>query len=292
MEQYSRQSFDPTRPNELALFDVDGTLRRNTPEEFTGDVFWKMVEMGEITDDMITPQPVYVESDEAAAYGGTAFRIASIGELRDLKEEFNHLEGFARRSYLNPLVATFDKAIRGKPQATLDRIGTAIVQETTDSLYPEVLEEFKWWRDEHKTFVGLISGSPDFVVQALKRHLGADIATGTRYHFSGGKYHPYRPAESRGHNKGPIAESMLIDMTRRRLGRVGLGALPPGTHRPKLTDFDPKDRFSVVAAYGDTPNDLGILKMAKIPVAVNPTTDLRIIASNQRWHIIDTKSAT
>lgn len=261
----ARSSFSPeiNRPLEVALFDVDGTLLGDTPE-LTGRGLDVLVKEGHL--------PKTSSVVESLAELQVA---AESGDIRD------------RRAYYGLANSTFDSFISGKPRSFTDHIASEVVRGiiAEDALYPEVQTEINELQKSGR-YIGLISGSPDFLVQALKRYLEADFATGTRFFMSEGRYHPYRHPESRGRDKDITTESILVDLSMRRLRAIGKDALSYTGHRPHLEDINAADRFTLHSAFGDTVNDLGMLCSALRPVAVAPKQDLAAIAKASKWDII------
>lgn len=262
MNHIRSSSPDDWRPKELVLFDVDGTILPDIPDELSGRAFWHMVESG-----LITPNP---EHDN----------------LRQLQDLYRAQELTNPRDYLNPLIQTFDESMKGRSRADLNRIASELIEEVYEDAYPEVLDEIHAWQ-EKGTYIGLISGSPDFLVQALKRKLNADIATGTRYFYQNGHCHYDRKCAPRSKNKHLVAESMLIDLSQNRLRTIGCIALNAKHHRPKIEHLDSDDRFILRGGYGDTINDFSMLDMSDEPIAVAPKPCLQqAIDGLDHWRII------
>lgn len=249
------------RPKELVLFDVDGTIIPDNTDELTGKAYWAMTEAG-----LITPSEEIKE---------TLSTLQKQYEARTLENP---------RDYLNPLILSFDEQLRGKSCTQLGKIATEIVAiEYEQNAYPEVVEEIHRWR-EQGVYIGLISGSPDFIIQALKRKMGADIATGTRYYHNQGYYHQSRRCETRSTNKDAIAERMLIALTKYRIH--GLGHTSEKTPK-RLGEFDLQDQFTLRSSYGDTQSDYPMLMMSSEPVAVAPKQNLRELYSGQQgWKVL------
>lgn len=263
MNVYRSSSPDAGRPLEVALFDVDGTLLGDTPE-LTGRGLNVLMEEGYLPTTGETAESLEI-LQQAAATGDVA----------------------SRRAYYGLVNSTFDRSITGKPRSFTDYIAAEVLRGIVaeDALYPEIQSEINELQESGR-YVGLISGSPDFLIQALKRYIGADFATGTRFFMSGGRYHASRHPESRGHNKDIMTESILADLSVRRLRMLGKGTLSHSGHRPSLEDIEARDRFTLHSAYGDTVNDLGMLCQALRPVAVAPKKDLAAIATASGWDII------
>lgn len=245
----------------LILLDVDGTMFPDTPNEFTGVAY----------DYMIRNNLLARGSNE---------EITTILSLRERYSRSDDLT--TRRLYFDPLNQAFDRQIAGRSRAHVDRMADEIVAERLEDAFPVVLREIRA-KQEQGHPIGLISGSPNFLIQALKRAIKADIATGTRFYASGGGiYHPTRSTSPRGRNKDRIAEGMLTRLSQRRLQLMGSHSV-----KASLDEFDDADKFELAVAFGDTIHDLGMLEKAHQPVVVKPKPDLRDIAEQRQWRIID-----
>lgn len=212
----------------FAAFDVDGTL---LPGSISERAFWHLQQTG------------IFNVDDA--------ELARLEELRS---------GIDLSVYHDTRDTLYNLAIRGVRVAAVRREAEQVVESVMPDIYPEMLEEIGNLKDQGYK-LGLISGTPDVYVQALKHRLGFDAATGTRYFHNRFVYHA-RPSESRAEAKHGIAISMAES-----LGCRGV----------------------IAAAFGDTMNDRSMLELAELPTAVNPDDGLRKIAKDDpnRWRIID-----
>lgn len=220
---------------ELVLFDADGTLLHDRPDEISGRIFWEAFRRKQMN-----------PSRE------------KIHDLWELRSKYQDAVGEERQRYLKPLIKEFDNNMPGKTKNVMSRLAIRLVKHDINHyMYTEMIDEISYWRNKGAT-LGIISGSPDFYIQELKKQLGFDIATGTQHSRNGNTYND-RPAESRATEKHRIAEGMLAN-------------LRPGAR--------------LVAAYGDTMNDLSMLEMADEAVAVNPKNGLAQVALHNNWRII------
>lgn len=261
------RSFSPEagRPKQLVLLDVDGTIFDDRPDEFTGVAF-----------DFMHEHSLFRPGSEA-----------EIEHVLSLRKQYSQSDDLAtRRRYFDPLNKVFDRQIAGRPKAQVDHIADAVVEDRLTQAFPAVLSEIREWQNNGH-YIGYISGSPNFLIQALKRATGADIATGTRFYSSGGGiYHPTRGTSPRGRNKHAIAESMLVDLSTQRLRALGRAVTNTG-HRVRLSEHNPADQFNLRRAYGDTIHDESMMRMADEAVAVNPKPELLDIALKENWRIIN-----
>jgi HAD superfamily phosphoserine phosphatase-like hydrolase len=226
------------KQTELVVFDVDGTLLPDTPDDNSGRAFWRLNEEG-----------IFHSSDE------------TLERLSAMREKVIHDPSVDKHDYCNQLITEYDSQIRGASIAGVKRIYSEIVdQAVSEHIYPELSEEITFWKD-YGAKLAIVSGSPDNLVQTLKRRLNFDIATGTRHFRQGNVYHSARQTENKAAEKHLIVEKMRL-----RLG----------------------DQAIFAAAYGDTMNDLSMLAVAKKPVTVNPKPDLHQFATQNNWEILTT----
>lgn len=226
------------RNQELVVFDIDGTLMPDIPDETSGRAFR-----------ILNDRNVLHSSEETKQ------------ELSTLYEQAKENPLFTRQ-YHTAMFMAFDRDICGAPVRDVKRIAEEMAdRDVSEHLYAELRDEIDFWRD-YGAKLAIVSGSPDVFVQALKRRLGFDMATGTRHFRQGPAFHVSREVSSRASNKHLFVEKMRL-----RLG----------------------DQAIVAAAYGDTMNDFSMMQMANMPVAVNPKPELHQIATDRNWEIIETK---
>lgn len=163
-------------------------------------------------------------------------------------------------SYIGPLVESYAEQKKGKSVKTIQRVAEEFAEIDAPKVYREMQREIEQRRAEEYAVLAMISGSPDVFVRALARRLGFDIAVGSHIRSKAGVYHPHRPGQSKDRDKHIYASGIVR--------RLGSGAF-------------------VASAYGDTMSDLSVLEIAKEPVAVNPASELREIALERRWRIVD-----
>lgn len=109
--------------------------------------------------------------------------------------------------------------------------------------------------------VVLVSGTPDFVADAIAKKLGVDRAIGSRCVERRGRFR-LRPPERHpfGHSKIEVAEELRAEL--------GLG-------------------WNRVVALGDSIYDLPLLERVGHPIAVRPDERLAAVASSRGWEVID-----
>ena len=108
--------------------------------------------------------------------------------------------------------------------------------------------------------VALLSGTPQFVADALASALGVNRAIGTLCATDAGRFRAHPPARHPfGAAKVTLAQALCIE--------YGVTA-------------------SQVVAYGDSRHDLALLRFAGRPVAVRPDAGLRAAAGEAGWEIL------
>ena len=207
MEKYrSREESNP----ELVVFDVDGTLLPDNPDEISGRAFWELNEQG-----------IFTSSDE------------KLQELSDLRDTYASCPNFERQQYLTPMIIEFDEQMKGRPRKAIQKVAEECAEHDVETLlYPELREEIEMWK-ERGARLGIISGSPDTFIQPIKRRLGFDLATGTRHFKDRAVYHSKKGVSTRGKEKEKIAKRW-----RNNIGKeVGAKAVIAAAYGDTMNDF-------------------------------------------------------
>lgn len=142
-----------------------------------------------------------------------------------------------------------------------------LIAETVDEVVtPLVFAEALALIDEHKKAgrkVVVISSSPVEVVEPLGRYLGVDQVIGTRSE---------------------------VDQDGRYTGRLEFYAYGPGKAEA-IRELADREGISLEDsyAYSDSATDLPMLEAVGHPVAVNPDKELREIAEERDWQILEFK---
>lgn len=165
----------------------------------------------------------------------------------------DHDQMESMRTYMSKLVTGWD----------VDKV-KQIVAETLDEIVdPMVYDEAIKLIEDHKARghdVIIISSSGTDVVEPIGQRLGADIAIGTQVAVEDGHYTGEILFYAYGEGK---AEAMLA-----------LAA----EH-----EYDLDSSY----AYTDSQTDLPMLELVGNPVAVNPDTELRKVATERDWPVLD-----
>lgn len=185
----------------VVIFDLDGTLVHDRPDEVTGRMWDLALEHG-----------VMKASDE------------EVEHLRQLRTSYGNSVDGTRQRYLDPLIKSFDTHIHHKDVTALGALAHELVREDAAHglLYDEVIDEAHEWKEAGAT-IAIISGSPAFYIQPFKREYGFDIGTGTRHYHNGNNYLP-RPAVSRAKEKHLVAEKILSQVSQKLGKRAYLAA--------------------------------------------------------------------
>lgn len=158
------------------------------------------------------------------------------------------------------------RAVKDHPQSQL----TAMADDFVPALALKVLPEARLLLADHATRGDdriIVSASPQEIVQRLADQLGLEGAVGSRGEVGpDGKY------------------------TGRLVGEFcyGLGKV---TEVRRLADERGYD-LSQCTAYSDSISDLAFLECVGNPVAVNPDTELRVLAGQRGWPIVEVEPDT
>lgn len=157
------------------------------------------------------------------------------------------------RKYMSELVNGWDAA---KVQA--------IVAETLDTLidplvYQEAVDLINFHKEQGHTVI-VISTSGNEIVEPIAARLGADFAIGTQVAIVDGKYTGEIIFYAYGDGKAEAVHSFAIDH-----------------------GFDLTECF----AYSDSQTDLPMLEAVGNPRAVNPDSELRSVAIQRGWDVLD-----
>lgn len=198
------------RPAKLTVFDVDGTLLPDNPDEISGRAFWELNKRG-----------IFTSSDE------------KLQELWDLREQYATSPDFERQKYLTPMIIEFDEQMKGRPVKEIKQVAEDLAElDIAERLYPAMIEEIGQQR-ENGAYLAIISGSPDTFIQPLKRRLEFDFATGTRHFHNRKEYHSAKGVRSRGKEKEHIAEAWCEKISK----ELGREAIISAAYGDTMNDF-------------------------------------------------------
>ena len=155
------------------------------------------------------------------------------------------------------------RAVAGAPTSRLHALGEQIVPRLTASIVPEARAEL----DRHAAAGHdrvIVSASPQEIVEALAQALGLEGAVGTRAEVVDGRY------------TGALA-----------------GPFCYGAHKPvEVARLAVERGYDLAAssAYSDSISDLPFLESVGTAVAVNPDDELRALAGERGWRLVDVAS--
>jgi HAD superfamily hydrolase (TIGR01490 family) len=149
---------------------------------------------------------------------------------------------------------------KGWERAEVERLVRDVIVDVIDPyVYQEALDLIAQHR-QHGRLVFIVSSSPEEVVRPLARHFGISGVIATRARIEDGRY----TGELEFYCAGEAKAQAIRDLA----ARAGIDL--PGSY-----------------AYSDSISDLPMLEAVGHPVAVNPDRDLRKVAEERGWEILD-----
>ncbi len=192
---------------------------------------------------------------------GRALHRAGLVDRRELTAWMAREAAFARRgegtSTASRLLTALLASVAGREATPY----LAVARELGDELAGAARPAARWLLDMHLAvgdFCVVVSASPQELVEAAARSLGAHRAVGTRTEVAGGCF--------TGALEGPFCHG------RGKLARLWV----------ELGTAD----LSEATAYSDSASDLPLLEAAGRPVAVNPDRRLRKAALAAGWPVV------
>jgi HAD superfamily hydrolase (TIGR01490 family) len=157
------------------------------------------------------------------------------------------------------------EAIRGQRQEDVTQLGRAVAhEELIPRLYPQAVELISRHKRAGRE-VFICSSSPQDFLEILAEALSTDGVLGTRAELEDGRY----------------------------TGRLD-GLMCHGREKARRVTELAEQRGIDLArsyAYSDSVNDLPMLELVGNPVAMNPDRDLRAVARDKGWQILDFRTA-
>ena len=212
----------------VALFDIDGTIFRNS---LFIELHWKMVKEG------IIPRSAITKLDKK--YWQWVTRQGTYEE------------------YLEEVIASFNKFIKGVPVATMERLAKYVVKNQSNIVYRYTRSLIGSLRKTH--LLVAISVSQHVVVEEFARAWGFDYFIGTEHEVEG----------------------------RRFTGRVGW--IASANKKEALEKLQSKHGFVLgkgSVAVGDTESDIPTLSLVERAICFNPTKGLYEVAQKNGWEIV------
>lgn len=175
-------------PKQLVVFDIDGTLIDDVPDDATRRMFWKFVDNGFFHD-----LPDHI-----------------LERAHDLRNRA-HESDASQHEYNYGIFPIFDAHIQGKPVAHARRYAEEVAEDIVATVHPEVYEELELWRDMGAK-LGIISGSPELIARPLARRLGVHVVAATRHYHNNHTYTVGRKTSPRAGEKHLIIDKWLTQL--------------------------------------------------------------------------------
>jgi HAD superfamily hydrolase (TIGR01490 family) len=217
-----------TKQKPVALFDIDGTIFRNS---LFIELHWKMVKEG------IVPRSAITKLDKK--YWQWVTRKGSYDE------------------YLDEVIGSFNKFIKGVPVATIERLGHHVVKNQSNIVYRYTRDLIESLRKTH--LLVAISGSQHVVVAEFAKVWGFDYFIGTEHEISGRKF------------TGKVSwvasadKKKALEKLQAKYGfKLGKGSI----------------------AVGDTESDVPTLSLVERAICFNPTSGLYKVAKKNGWEVV------
>ena len=175
-------------PKQLVVFDVDGTLINDMPDDATRRLFWQFVDNGFFHD---MPDHVLEHVYDLRARAG---------ENETTLHEYNY-----------GIFPIFDEYMQGKRVAHAKKHAEDVADNIYATIYPEVHEELELWRDMGAK-LGIISGSPELIARPLARRLGVHVVAATRHYHNNHTYTVGRKTSPRAAEKHKIVDKWLAQL--------------------------------------------------------------------------------
>lgn len=212
----------------VAIFDIDGTIFRNS---LFIELHWKMVKEG------IIPRSAITKLDKK--YWQWVTRQGTYDE------------------YLQEVIDSFNKFIKGVPVTTMERLARHVVKNQSNIVYRYTRDLIESLRATH--ILVAISGSQHVVVKEFARAWGFDHFIGTEHEIDGRRF-TGRVSWVASSNKNEALE---------RLQKEHGFALGRGS-----------------IAVGDTESDIPLLALAERSICFNPTSGLYKQAQKKKWEVV------
>jgi len=185
--------------------------------------------------------------------GRTDVMRSAYAQFMYLTSGADHAQMETMRKYMSQLVTGWDAA----------RV-QAIITEALDThidplVYQEAVDLINFHKEQGHTVI-VISSSGNEMVKPIAQRLGADLAIGTQVAIVDGKYTGEITFYAYGDGKAEVMQSLAMEH-----------------------GFDLAECF----AYSDSQTDLPMLEAVGIPRAVNPDSELRAIAVERGWEVLD-----
>lgn len=197
------------------------------------------------------------------AFAWPFYRVGLIGRadvVRSAYAQFVYMASGADHDQMERMRAYMAELVTGwEVQAVQDIVAQTLDEIVDPIVYQEAVDLIAMHKAAGRDVI-IISTSGTDVVEPIGERLGADITIGTQVAVQDGRYTGEILFYAYGQGK---AEAMLA--------------------LAEEHGYDLADSY----AYTDSQTDLPMLELVGHPVAVNPDAELRRIASQRRWPVLD-----
>jgi len=205
-----------------------------------------------------------IAKSSTLAFGKPFYKAGFVGRRTLMKMGFGQLFYVLFGADEDTLARARDQMLRlvaGWHRAEIEQLVEETLEEVADPLfYAEALTLI----DEHKRNgrrVILVSASPEQIVRPIGRHIGITEIIATRV-------------------KTDAAGFFLPEVERYAMGQGKAAAILELAQREGI---DLAESY----AYSDSPTDLSMMEVVGHPVAVNPEKELRRIADERNWPVLE-----
>ncbi len=162
--------------------------------------------------------------------------------------------------YLDESLEMLATLFKGKEKKLIEREAELYCKREKRYVIKQTKELFDWHKNKGHLII-LLSASPDELVSRFGNLIGFDHSYGTNFEVIDGKY------------TGKISPPFM----------VGKGRVEFLNELSKRFKVDLKRSY----AYGNSVNDIGVLRSVGNPVAIRPTSLLREEANKRKWKIVE-----
>lgn len=196
----------PVKPRPVAVFDIDGTIFRNS---LLIELHWKMVKVG------IIPRSAIAKLDK---------------RYWQWVQRKGHYD-----DYLKEVIGSFDEFVHGVPTKTIQDLARTVVRVQSSIVYRYTRALIEKLRKTH--LLVAISGSPQIVVGEFARAWKFDYYIGTQHKIRDGKFmggSAWVASENKEEALRRLQEQHGFVLGR---GSVGVGDTESDVHILKLVDL-------------------------------------------------------
>lgn len=205
-----------------------------------------------------------IAKSSTLAFGKPFYKAGFVGRRTLMKMGFGQLFYVLFGADEDTLERARDQMLQltaGWHRAEIEQLVEETLEEVADPMvYAEALTLIEQHKREGRT-VYLVSASPEQIVRPIGRHIGITNVVATKV-------------------KADAAGFFLPEMERYVMGEGKVHAIQ---ELAETHDIDLANSY----AYSDSTSDLPMLEMVGNPVAVNPEKELRKIAEEREWPILE-----